>query len=413
MSRIIDNIKNLKEIIDVDNDPNRALDFCFSALEDMKYNPVLVEHFSNILYPIDHDVVINILYTAKEFNKLNAKSKFKLFKITNDNGLLSEAIEFSDAEENFFLVRQLALDIIYYNTVFRSKNNYSVMVEVLDSVRGLNSKKLNEYITPFCNFFENIQPEQFLTNVNDVFAYILEKIVNRVPFSFVRLGDGEGCFLRNGSSTEEDQNFMFNLWFGKHFSSLYSQDFIGYLESSIESADLVGVPMLNRYIEDFTPDYNNRNYRALGNIYNSCQLYEGKIITSAFLHMEIYRSEFFKKILKASGEISLITGHDEVACRNKLKSIYNIDVDIFIKIPTEHKFKKLFNHSELYEPQYPDIFKHVVDYLNKQDLKNKVFLVCAGFLGKYYAHIIKKNGGIALDMGSAIDYILGFKTRRH
>ena len=43
--------------------------------------------------------------------------------------------------------------------------------------------------------------------------------------------------------------------------------------------------------------------------------------------------------------------------------------------------------------------------------QGEVFLVGAGFLGKIYCQTIKNLGGIALDIGSAADYWMGYQTR--
>jgi hypothetical protein len=50
--------------------------------------------------------------------------------------------------------------------------------------------------------------------------------------------------------------------------------------------------------------------------------------------------------------------------------------------------------------QFPNAFKIVHTELEGRDLSGIVFLVAAGFVGKQYLHLIKQQGGIALDIGA-------------
>ena len=70
--------------------------------------------------------------------------------------------------------------------------------------------------------------------------------------------------------------------------------------------------------------------------------------------------------------------------------------------------------SESHEAQkahFPDYFNDLCSSISVA-YKGEVFLVAAGFLGKIYCNIIKEQGGIALDIGSAADYWLNYNTRQ-
>jgi hypothetical protein len=55
-------------------------------------------------------------------------------------------------------------------------------------------------------------------------------------------------------------------------------------------------------------------------------------------------------------------------------------------------------------------FKEVCEELTV-NYRGELFLVAAGFLGKFYCDLIKSRGGIAIDVGSIVDYWLGHDTR--
>ena len=61
-------------------------------------------------------------------------------------------------------------------------------------------------------------------------------------------------------------------------------------------------------------------------------------------------------------------------------------------------------------PHFPNRFEDIQSKIEVAYL-GEVFLVAAGFLGKFYCQTIKERGGIALDIGSAADYWLGYQTR--
>jgi hypothetical protein len=59
---------------------------------------------------------------------------------------------------------------------------------------------------------------------------------------------------------------------------------------------------------------------------------------------------------------------------------------------------------------YPDQF-NTINCSISRPLNGKLFLVAAGILGKFYCHTIKRNGGIALDIGSIADGWMNCDTR--
>jgi hypothetical protein len=80
--------------------------------------------------------------------------------------------------------------------------------------------------------------------------------------------------------------------------------------------------------------------------------------------------------------------------------VKNVDI---IRIPSENHaphLANIVNRSSV--SHFPKVFWEVMHSLARPH-DGKVFLIAAGTFGKYYACVIKKHGGIALDMGSIVD----------
>jgi len=61
----------------------------------------------------------------------------------------------------------------------------------------------------------------------------------------------------------------------------------------------------------------------------------------------------------------------------------------------------------------PELIDEIAADLYERVDKGVLVLVAAGFAGKWLLHTAKMAGGVGLDVGSALDYWLGLKTRRY
>ena len=114
-------------------------------------------------------------------------------------------------------------------------------------------------------------------------------------------------------------------------------------------------------------------------------------------------------ILQPIDSCSVISCHSSLI--EVLKEKHQVKVRKFYNIPGEYKYSILFKEKQkVGTSHYPDCFEAICAQLTVV-APGEVFLVAAGFLGKFYCDIIKQKGGIALDVGSATDYWLDYKTR--
>ena len=242
---------------------------------------------------------------------------------------------------------------------------------------------------------------------------IQSAISERRGFSFIRLGDGEGAFLRQYDQSKiKDQNMYFQTWYGRNCEGDEAGQFENLIDKAISDADVIGVPNLLRLVEDFSsqPGFKKRTIDSIYSRLSTASV--GVQYTSAFSHIDLLQHQGWETILSMVPTVSVISGHDQQELLKTLDQSFGVEVDAFYAIPSEHKFRDRVGSSSALD-HYQDCFTNMVQHLEQHSLKGRVFLVGAGFLGKYYASVIKRSGGVALDVGSAFDYMQNIKTRRH
>ncbi len=193
--------------------------------------------------------------------------------------------------------------------------------------------------------------------------------------------------------------------------------------SAIQNADLLGIPCPKRVGQIFSnvpvgSPYFNLEARGLKAIFDFLSISEKEgrgdssnlqILTSCHIHSHLEDMELWDLILSEINDCSIISCHPQLV--EVLWEKHNITVREFYPIPSEYKYSRLFDHDQSdTAPHYPDRFNFIKTNLTVA-YPGEVFLVAAGFLGKFYCQIIKEKGGIALDVGSAADYWLDYKTR--
>jgi glycosyltransferase involved in cell wall biosynthesis len=262
-------------------------------------------------------------------------------------------------------------------------------------------------------------PSFVLTDALELAGKILEAIDQRLPFSLIRLGDGEGNLLpycpAYAHFADSDRSTTQRVWWGDHLpGEVENQALQASLAESIRQADVVGIPDLYRICrvlgtsKSFDTAGGAKNARGLLAILDFIGgLSGGQLLTSCHLHESLEYWGLWDLLLPRAGEISLITCHPELAQR--LSNKHGVRIESVHLIPTEKKYSLVFNHGSGGR-HYPEAFELLREKL-AEIRPGQVFLVAAGMLGKIYCHWIRKAGGIGLDVGSAADAWCGFHTR--
>lgn len=233
-----------------------------------------------------------------------------------------------------------------------------------------------------------------MIDYKEVSNIVDKQLVTREPFSLIRIGDGEHMAM-----SQRKVGFVM----GRQFNYLPEQKDLDYISKIVADAyteaDLIGVP---------TEHHNLHcgSYWARTQSYLEEVRPETKDILKCSIDVstELLESKYLDKILKQEDKLIYISGRN---LDEQFKNAFNIkDVQSFVVNP-EQKWeadKKERSH-------YPDQFNKCVEWINNIDATDTLCLVGAGILGKYYSHLLKRRGGIVLEMGHVFDYWAGLKTR--
>lgn len=251
------------------------------------------------------------------------------------------------------------------------------------------------------------------------------RIADRKPFSFIRLGDGEGSLAAFSENSRLDElNYL-----EKHFGPTVSIKQIGQLRNNLEeaiaSADLIGVrddvvnvtpqaasldPENALFCEQFKSVFPLREVEKKRISPHSArrifQLYQrvgkglpaGADICSQWVCYDLAKEGFWERLLASVDRMGLITSSKTLEARLTRRFAASVNV---IVVPQKY-IDKVSPVDGPDERHFPDAYQRVRALLARP-LDGQVFLVGAGLAGKHYLHLIKQNGGIALDVGALLD----------
>lgn len=288
-----------------------------------------------------------------------------------------------------------------------------------DKLSNFNWDCLNRYIDSYAIAESSVvEVHQELGQFPETDESLLTKldicIEQERGFSFIRLGDGEGTLLNSNIDNEitADLKHMLRTWWGNDNIDTESlREMQKGLLEAVHSADVLGTPDLVHQLSDFNIEDNRlcRAYRKLNELVSQNS---EKCFLSAYANHTLFKNGSLDKIIKNPNlSICLISGHSEENLSRYFRTKYSVNVEAYYEIPSEHKFLEKFGYSSN-EVHFPEVYNRICSELMEADLRGKLFLIGAGVLGKYYCHLIKLSGGIALDLGSVFDYMLGHDTRK-
>ena len=260
------------------------------------------------------------------------------------------------------------------------------------------------------------------TDTLNVVEQIRECIEEGRPLSLLRLGDGEGHFLPvadlDDEHTESDQREIQRTWWGEPRIQGMDDPVVLRFLDAVESADMVGIQTPQRLYSfvKFHPAIVPEHQRVTRGLLRTnafvaqrgddptfCQ----KSIISSWVHHELNQWGLYELLFSYIHTCSVITCHVDID--DAIRERYALGVRAKHLIPPEFRWHNHFKTSSAGN-HYPQRYEELCDEIDVA-YPGEVFLVGAGFLGRIYCDIIRQRGGIALDVGSAFDYWMSYRTR--
>ncbi len=299
-----------------------------------------------------------------------------------------------------------------------------VRTAILEALTWAASDGLSGYDRGIVNFFASAEIRQTLAgghrpkqDIEESFEMCLKAIRSRTPFCLLRLGDGDGAFV-NALACPSRQEALF-LNHREHYTTRSFGDrplasderFLTVARdvwAGLSEADIIGIPQPAWLAHEI-------RIRSIRLIINCLQLVKlaaeprfdkRSRFTSTTIAVDLAYRGLMDKLI-AERPVRLITSHAELGAR--LEAAGRAEVREVIPIPPFHSDLALTGYAQS-QSHFRDAFDGVnarIDLISPGD----VVLVAAGILGKSYCLRIKRNGGIALDLGSLVDLWMGYETR--
>lgn len=259
--------------------------------------------------------------------------------------------------------------------------------------------------------------------------FLIDRIQLRQPTALVRLGEGEGNFLpypeHYQSRQSGDRATQISHWWETRLDEIHTSRISSELIRAIGSADIIGIPEPAHLILDMLPiptppDLSSLSmqWRGVLSVFHYLINSFGKeeairlhsrLITASFINYDLELWGGYDLIMQAAGSCSVICSHPDIAA--VLRDRFHVEVHQVLLIPPERKFAHRASDTSA-KSHFPDFFEHLARTLTVCE-KGELFLVAAGILGKSYCTWIKERGGIAIDIGSMVDFWCGARTRRN
>ena len=276
---------------------------------------------------------------------------------------------------------------------------------------------------------ENVSQGHTWLDVDQFLSLIKDSLRLGEAFAFFRLDDGEGSNLPWSSSVmrscnavlEFNRDIFLEHWFGS--SGIEAALSSGWNNIQLELAlaaqqvDVVGINSRDRFFQELAIN-STRGIPSILNTFLWTLLSDDqnsgpKLLCSAQMHWELgIASEYFFDVIRLAQSVHVISSHKSFV--DLIKRIVPAEKVEFIEIPGERlRVAKSGDISVLAEQSfhYPTRYKQVLNSINLTAKPGSLWLIGAGLLAKLYCMRVRKNGGVALDLGSLIDLYSGIKSR--
>jgi hypothetical protein len=238
-------------------------------------------------------------------------------------------------------------------------------------------------------------------------SWLRQRVASRTPAAVVRFGDGEVRLLEavaDDAESMHEANRQLQWETGRKFSSEAVLEIKAALEHARSAADVLGILVRNPHTETSRAWVNrlaplSRERRSAG----------APAAALAYCHLNHEILAALPALL-AGRRVSVISCRD---IKPIIEEMWGLDDVAVYQVPSQYRVRNVDGAYEatMYDiPIWPDAHDHVRSELTVRE-RGEVFLVGAGLFGKDLCIHVREQGGIALDMGSALDHIAGKLTR--
>lgn len=249
-------------------------------------------------------------------------------------------------------------------------------------------------------------------SLDDLRTRLSAAVTERMPFSIIRLGDGEGWVMGYPEHVSAAQlGGIWRTWFGH---AGYQDTQVATLQESLRTAclaaDIVGIPEVEA---NLSSDFG----RVAPLLARDGWLGPETSLCHSGFHLWFQRYGWYDGLLSGLPEIGVIGPRD---LTRVFLDRFGIERVYWLPTPPEMRFADL-SEAEIaaltrrnvhLTTRCPELLDHDIPRLMRQR-PGLVVLIGAGILGKLYCARVRALGGVAIDLGSMMDLWAGLKTREN
>lgn len=273
-----------------------------------------------------------------------------------------------------------------------------------------------------------------LLTADEVGRIILQASKRRVGFSFVRLGDSEGALLLYDPKTATEKDYEYFRWMlGPDINPDMLMQLARRLLDALSTADLIGnrddvwhVDPLAYHLKPEDPNFTDRFRRSLKlreverslddhavrrlfglHRWSLSKMRHDVPFCSSWVAYDLALQHFWERFIAYRKSVTLI--HCSPTLPDRLQQTLGVEVK-HIRIPDMAVHRDQWPDDDGRESIFPSSFDRVQEAIDRPQ-HGELVLIGAGIPGKAYASTIKRQGGIALDLGGLLDAWDGRATR--
>ncbi|WP_238191855.1 tetratricopeptide repeat protein [Methylobacterium frigidaeris] len=243
--------------------------------------------------------------------------------------------------------------------------------------------------------------------------HVLEAVAQGRPFSFARLGDGEGAWLSFNDYDEGRYAALYRGhrieflrdWFGTD-RLIHAEDFFRFsidLQTGFAGHDLIGIPPKAR-LDQEQGFLSTRGITSSVNVFRFLEKMSGPAstrFTSNSMNLTLNDTPFYRDLISAGRPFGIITSQSGLA---DLLRGRGVTVDHAYVVPGDSRNFSRGEGSNEPVCQYPHFLEQVDAHLGAESQAGRIWLVAAGYVGKRYIQTVRNRGGVAIDLGSLADH---------
>jgi hypothetical protein len=267
----------------------------------------------------------------------------------------------------------------------------------------------------------------FRSEADAFVSEVRARLAARQPFAFIRIGDAEanalpyetGFAAHAGADADQRET----MWWGRTLDPASRARLNARVLEAMLAADALALPDLSLILRDIRVDPMDQSADVASRrgIFAALRAFDedgvlrrsnavGRMLTSTYAQYDLARWDLYKELFAGVNDAVAVSCHATLP--GAMKALFGTTVAQNIVIPPRHASLKDFGMSGMGPRILPEVLDDIIEELDS-DLSGRLVIVGAGYAGKCIIRAAQERGGVALDLGSILDYWLGIATRSY